>query len=347
MAEGAILGLKVKDTKMTRDLEEQNQDMDRLLINKPEPEWIESSVNPQHMANHIGPWKSMPSQYNNKLRESREQNAQLRLEMEKQKKTIAKLKKNRREGVAEFEKHMSRTESNVEKETKKIADLEYQKRMLVRDLEERKKKIADLECEKRDMIRDFKEQKKQLADLEREQGNMVHLLEEQTRMTSSLERRNAKMKDVLGNIASTMFSELEYQEELISEMRPDNEEFFQPSHQTLVDLVENLEQWTADDKRSDMMFDLEEEPQFEQTYAELLSQFNEQVCKLDMQSQKLDIQKSMIDQQASTMSELEAQKRKIASDLEEQNWKVALFIDWMERVKLTNPLLYDITFSTI
>ena len=107
---------------------------------------------------------------------------------------------------------------------------------------------------------------------------LVHSLGEQTRIASALEKRDAKMKEVFGDISSTMFLELEYQEELINEMTPGEGEFFQPSHNTLVDLVEIIEQWTADDKHSEMMFNLEDGPHFEQLYAELLSRFNEQSC---------------------------------------------------------------------
>ena len=127
-----------------------------------------------------------------------------------------------------------------------------------------------------------------------------------------------------------MFLELEYQEELINEMTPVEGEFFQPSHNTLVDLVEIIEQWTADDKHSEMMFNLEDEPQFEQLYAELLSRFNEQSCELKMQAMKLNRQKSMIDEQRGTIFELEAQKRKLAGDLEEQDGKVASLLECLE-----------------
>ncbi|KAJ5384804.1 hypothetical protein N7517_002715 [Penicillium concentricum] len=101
----------------------------------------------------------------------------------------------------------------------------------------------------------LKEQTKKIADLEPEKGELVHDLKEQTRIASVLEKRDTKMKKVFGDTASIMFLEFEYQEELISKMAPNDGEYFQPTHETLVDLVENIEQWTADDECSDMIPD--------------------------------------------------------------------------------------------
>ncbi|KAF4761132.1 hypothetical protein HAV15_006642 [Penicillium sp. str.  len=176
-----------------------------------------------------------------------------------------------------------------------------------------------------------KKHKEAVGRFEQHTANIIYELEEQKKkMASALEKRDAKMKEVFGNISSTMFLELEYQEELINEMTPGEGEFFQPSQNTLVDLVEIIEQWTTDDKHSEMMFNLEDEPHFEQLYAELLSRFNEQSCQVKMQAMKLNRQKGMIDEQRSTIFELEAQKRKLASDLEEQDGRVASLLECLE-----------------
>lgn len=349
----AILGLKVQSTKAP-DLEQQNQNTNRLLLR--EPEWRESLVNPQCMINNLGPTcYSMPPQHDDKHedtpKDSREKNTQLRHEMTKQAQIILDLTKKHKEAVSLFEQHTANITYELEKQkkkvsdlksqkgklfrhheeqTKRISDLEFQKEKLVRGLQEQTKNIADLECQKGMVIFDPKAQTKRISELERQNGMLVHSLEEQTRIASALEKRDSKMKEVFGNISSTMFLELEYQEELINEMTPGEGEFFQSSHNTLVDLVGIIEQWTVDDKHSEMMFDLEDEPRFEQLYAELLSRFNEQSCQLKMQSMKLDRQKDMIDEQRSTIFELEAQKRKLAGDLEEQDGKVASLLECLE-----------------
>jgi hypothetical protein len=296
----AILGLKVKNAKMIRDLGEQNQDINRLIPE--EPKWVESAVNPQHMMNNFGPsWDSMPSHHEDLFKKSQEQNAQLvmltefrgqnaqlRHTIKKQEKTILNITQYQEEVTAQLEQHTARVVYTLKEQTKKIADLEFEKVELIRDLKE------------------------------------------QTKIASALEKRDRKMRKVFSDTASIMFSELEYQEELINKMAPNDGQFFQPTHETLVDLVENIEQWTADDEHSDMMFNLEHTPPSEQLYEELLSRFDEQSYQLKIQGIKLDRQKSIIDEQTSIISELKAQKRKMAGDLEEQNGKLALILEHLQ-----------------
>ncbi|KAJ5436218.1 hypothetical protein N7445_007103 [Penicillium cf. griseofulvum] len=294
----AILGLKVKNAKMTRELGDQNQDMNRSILK--EPKWVESAVNPQHMMNYFGPsWDYMPSHHDDLLKESQEQNSRPRHTIKKQEKIILNLAQYQEEAAVQLEQHTAR---------------------VVYKLKEQTNKIADLECEKVALIRDLKEQ---------------------TRIASALEKRDMKMKKVFGDTASIMFSELEYQEGLISKMAPNDGEFFQPTHETLVDLVENIEQWTVDDEHSDMMFNLEHTPPSEQLYEELLSRFDEQSYQLKIQAIQLDRQKSIIDEQTSIIDELKAQKRKMAGDLEEQNGKLALILQHLQEngEKGTSPLL--------
>lgn len=196
-----ILELEVQNIKMARDSEEQKQNMNRLLLK--EPKWTESAINPQCMINDIGPppaCDSTSSWHDETLKKSQEQNAQLRGEMKEQEKTILSLTKKHKAAEGQFEQNITKIFYKLEEQKKKMADLVFQKAMLVRDLEE------------------------------------------QTRISSALEKRDTKIKEVFGNIASTMFLELEYQEELISEMAPDDGECFQPSHNTLKHLVEIIEQ---------------------------------------------------------------------------------------------------------
>ncbi|KAJ5410332.1 uncharacterized protein N7487_004691 [Penicillium crustosum] len=158
------------------------------------------------------------------------------------------------------------------KEPQKNAQLRYkimkQAQIILNLTKKHKEAVGRFEQHTANITYEFEEQKKKVS----------HLEFQKKKASSALEKRDAKMKEVFGDISSTMFLELEYQEELINEMTPGEGEFFQPSHNTLVDLVEIIEQWTADDKHSEMMFNLEDGPHFEQLYAELLSRFNEQSC---------------------------------------------------------------------
>ncbi|KXG47107.1 uncharacterized protein PGRI_038530 [Penicillium griseofulvum] len=335
-----ILGLKVKNAKMIRDLGKQNQDLNRLIPEEPkwvesavhpqhtmnefgpsrdsvpslhddqdmkrsvleEPKWVESAVNPQHMMNNFGPsWDSMPSHHDDLLKQSQEQNGRLVMF-----KGFQEQNAQLRYTIKQQEKIILNLAQYQEEAT---AQLEQHTARVVYTLKEQNKKIAGLECEKVELVRDLKEQ---------------------TRIAYALEKRDRKMRKIFGDTASIMFLELEYREELISKMAPNDGEFFQPTHETLVDLVENIEQWTADDEHSDMMFNLEHTPPSEQLYEELLSRFDEQSYQLKIQEIKLDRQKSIIDEQTSIISELNAQKRKMASDLEEQNGKLALILEHLQ-----------------
>jgi hypothetical protein len=119
-----------------------------------------------------------------------------------------------------------------------------------------------------------------------------------------------------------MYSELEYQEELISETKPADVESLELIRDTLKDLVETT---ISNDEHSDMMLNIGDEPQFEQIYTDILSRFR---CILAGQARKLDRQKGIIEEQTSTIFEHEAQKRKIASDLAEQTGKLALTLEF-------------------
>lgn len=340
----AILDLRVQNTKVARDLEEENQNANHLLLR--EPEWRQSSVNPQCLINDIGPpCGSMSPQHNDtlkssqeqnaqlthemkkQLKDSQEQNAQLRHQMKEQGKIILDLRKKHEKAMGRFEQHTANITCELEEQAKKISDLECQKGKLVYVLEEQAKRISDLEGQNRKPVLNLEGQANRISDLEFQNDMLVRDLEDHINIASALEKRGTKIKEVFGAFASTMLSELEYQEELINNMSLDDGKFLLPSHNTLVHLVEIIEQWTADDEDSDMLFDLEDETQFEYLYTELLSRFNEQSCKVKIQGMKLDRQKIMIDEQTSTIFELEAQKRKLAGDLEEQNENVAWLLE--------------------
>ncbi|OQE46463.1 hypothetical protein PENCOP_c001G04124 [Penicillium coprophilum] len=294
---------------MSRNFEEQNQNINCLPLE--EFKWIDSSINPQHMVNDFGSsWDSMRSHHDDMPEDYQKQNAQLAM------------LKDFREQNARLRHAMKEQEKVIIRLTKRHEDvtsqLEQHTARIVCKLKDKAKKIADLECEKGWLVRDIREQ---------------------TRIASALEKRDTKMKKALGDTASTMFLELEYQEELISDMPPNDWEYFQPTHEALVDLVENIEQWTADHENSDMMFNLEDESNAEQLYAELLSRFDEQSCQLKIQAIKLDRQKSIIDEQTSIISELAAQKRKMAGNLEELNVKLALILEYLQETGEDAPLI--------
>ncbi|KAJ6187493.1 hypothetical protein N7519_002401 [Penicillium mononematosum] len=424
----AILGLEVQNTKTARDLEEQKQDTNRLLLK--EPKWTESAVNPQCMVNDIGlSSASTLSQHDlaDKLKESREQNAQLRRKMKEQEDIILNLEQSHKETVrrcaqrlaniphkrqkqakriADLESRKERLVSDLAKQTKKTVDLQCLRGMRVRDLKRHEEMIADLQCQKATLVgdlekqkkivadlywqkemlfrdlgeqgkmianfrwqkgmlvrdlekqaktianlhyqqgmlvrhlgiqgetlanlqyqkgklaRDLGEQKKKTADVESQKARLVRDLEKQTSIASALETRDMKVEKVIYHIASIMYSELEYQEQLISKTKPDGVESLELIRNTLKDLVETT---ISNDEHSDTMLNHEDEPQFEQVYTDILSRFRDILAR---QARKLDVQKGIIDEQTRTIFELEAQKRKVASELEEQTGKLALTLEF-------------------
>ncbi|CAG8045142.1 unnamed protein product [Penicillium nalgiovense] len=197
---------------------------------------------------------------------------------------------------------------DLDKQAKTIANLHYQQGMLVRHLGEQGEILANLQYQKEKLARDFREQKKKTADLESQKARLVRDLEKQTSIASALETRDTKVEKGIYHIASIMYSELEYQEELISKTKPDD-----------------VETTISNDEHSDMILNLEDESHFEQIYTDILSRFR---YILAGQARKLDRQKCIVDEQARTIFELEAQKREIASDLEEQTEKLALTLEF-------------------
>lgn len=172
-------------------------------------------------------------------------------------------------------------------------------------------------------ILELKEQNKKRAQELEEQKTAVYHLEKKLKKASAQEKRDA-MREGINDIANIIFSELEYQQELIDELKTDDAEYLQPTHDTLVDLTRIIERCTADDEYPDMIFNLEDDDaQSTQRHEELLFQLDEQSTRLKLQSMRLSMQQSKIDEQTSLISELEVQKRKIASDLEEANEHLA------------------------
>ncbi|CAG8331729.1 unnamed protein product [Penicillium nalgiovense] len=211
---------------------------------------------------------------------------------------------------------------DLDKQAKTIANLHYQQGMLVRHLGEQGEILANLQYEKEKLARDFREQKKKTADLESQKARLVRDLEKQTSIASALETRDTKVEKGIYHIASIMYSELEYQEELISKTKPDDVESLELIRTTLNDLVETT---ISNDEHSDMILNLEDESHFEQIYTDILSRFRYILAR---QARKLDRQKCIVDEQARTIFELEAHEREIASDLEEQTEKLALALEF-------------------
>lgn len=109
--------------------------MNRLLPK--EPKWTESAVNPQCMINDFGISREpTPSQQDNTIKKYEEQNIQLRREMKERGNTINNLVRHHKETVSQFEYNMARMANQLQKQAKMIADLEWQKGMLLRNLEE-------------------------------------------------------------------------------------------------------------------------------------------------------------------------------------------------------------------
>ncbi|OQE30517.1 hypothetical protein PENFLA_c003G10782 [Penicillium flavigenum] len=224
--------------------------------------------------------------------------------------------------IANFQWQKGMLVRDLEKQAKTIANLHYQQAMLVRHLGEQGEILANLQYQKGKLARDLEKQKRKTAELESQKARLVRDLEKQTSIASALETRDMKVEKVIYHIAIIMYSELEYQEQLISKTKPDDVESLELIRNTLKDLVETT---ISNDEHSDMMLDLEDEPQFEQIYTDILSRFR---CILAGQARKLDRQKGIIDEQTRTVFELEAQKLKIASDLEEQTGKLALTLEF-------------------
>lgn len=224
--------------------------------------------------------------------------------------------------IAHFQWQKEMLVRDLERQAKTITNLHYQQGMLVRHLGEQGEILANLQYQKGKLARDLGEQKKKTADLESQKGRLVRDLEKQTSIASALETRDMKLEKFIYHIASMMYSELEYQEELISETKSADVESLELIRDTLKDLVETT---ISNDEHSDMMLNIGDEPQFEQIYTDILSRFR---CILAGQARKLDRQKGIIEEQTSTIFEHEAQKRKIASDLAEQTGKLALTLEF-------------------
>ncbi|KAJ5774472.1 hypothetical protein N7457_009368 [Penicillium paradoxum] len=161
-----------------------------------------------------------------------------------------------------------------------------------------------------------------------EQTKTIAELQGKTRIVPAQEKREKNMKEVLDIIAGIMFSELEYQQELIDELKTDDEQYFQPTHNTLLDLVGVIEQWAVDDEYPEMIFKLEDdESQMKQRNEELGSQVDDLSHKLKLQSMKVNGQQNLIKEQANVILELEVQKRRLAGDLEAVDEQLASMLE--------------------
>lgn len=174
--------------------------------------------------------------------------------------------------------------------------------------------IRALESENSDQKRTICESNFKQSAAEYRCQEQARITQEQTRVAASMESKLTKLKEVLNRSAHVMLQELDYQDELIDNL-PANAEFFQPSHRTMTDMVENIEHWTADDADNEMTFEIELEPDLRKKISGLKD-------TIDLQSMKLDYQKRKIAEQTKIIGELEAQNRKLGANLEEAELEV-------------------------
>ncbi|KAJ5130798.1 uncharacterized protein N7515_006837 [Penicillium bovifimosum] len=174
----------------------------------------------------------------------------------------------------------------------------------------------------------LEEQTKAIADLKCQKGQLASHLQEMTKIELSREKREVKMTETIFNDAGTMLSELDYQQDLIDGLKPDEVAYLQPNHDNLVDMARAIKQWTREDGDSGIVFNFEDDIScFKQLYEDLLSRFSKQSSELKMQSFKVRSQQRKIDEQNETISKLEAHNARIAGDLEEQTLKLTSILD--------------------
>jgi hypothetical protein len=225
-------------------------------------------------------------------------------EMALQNKVILDLKRYFEGAVHEFEQHTTQILFQIHKQARMISHLESRSRKLESQVNDQKGVIFTLNI------------KKGAAEYERQ---------EQTRIADSLDKRLMKMKEVINNQAQTMLGELDYQQELIDELDAHHEEYFRPLHNTMMDMVENIEHWTGEDSDDFCMaFKLETESHAShEIISELQKTVDNQGMKLKHREEKIsEQQKIILDVKhinARLASELQAQTDRMACLLELQN----------------------------
>jgi hypothetical protein len=207
-------------------------------------------------------------------------------------------------------------------------EMEEQRKIISHLTQYHKEALGQFEQYLATMALKLEEQTKTIADLKCQKEQLGSNLEELSRIESSREKRELKVNEVTFNAATTILSELDYQQNLIDELKPEEVAHFQPTHDTLVDMVGIIEQWTRDDEEYEIVFNFEDDSSnFKRLYEDLLSRFNEQSCELKMQSIKICNQQRKIDEQNDTILELEAHNKRVVGDLEEQTLKLTSILD--------------------
>ena len=303
-----ILELRRENVKIVSDIKEQagvlshlegrNKATTRAL--REEAKWIETATNANIQPSEID--------FKKILENSSERNKLVMQEMDQQKKVILHLKKYYESAVNQSERHTEKMLDQVENQAKYIFKLESQNKKL--------------ESQNNTLESQVNGQKRAIFTLTIEKGTAEYERQEQIRVAESLENRLTKMKEVLNNQAHTMLAELDYQQELIDELDPVHEEYFRPSHNTMMDMTENIEHWTSEDNdNADMTFEFESDSHISH---EIISDLEK---KVDLQEMKLDHQQGKIIAQTKIIFDLEYQKRRLTSDLEAQTERMTCLLE--------------------
>lgn len=233
------------------------------------------------------------------LKQTKDKNMAFLEEMKRQEDVIIRLSQHSDDATDRLKKHTTQVLFLIEQQLERINELES--------------KTAD--------------QNIALCDLRLKNALAEYGQQEQTRVAVALEGKSIKIQEIINNQAQVMLSELDYQEEVIDNLGEDAS-FLLLSHKTMVDMTENIERLTSDDRDSEteMTFELETEPDPQETITRL-----EDTIKF--QSMQLEDQKRKLDEKTKMVMELEVQKRKLACDLEEQNAEVVSLLDTQSRLE--------------
>jgi hypothetical protein len=297
-----ILELKRDNLKMVGEIKEQVGALAHLeernkLTSKAlrgEAKWIETAATIQ------GEQADLPAILEN----SRQRNNLVMLEMDQQSKVILHLKQYHEGAAGQLEQHSTQMLSEIDKQAKMIFHLESQNRKL----ESRNNK---LEAQNNDLESQNGDQKRAMFVLGIEKATAEYERAEQLRIADSMERRLSKMKEVLNNQAQTMLSELEYQQELIDDLDNIDEEFFQPSHNTMVDMTENIENWTSEDN-DDEELTFEFETESHESH-EIISGLERHI---DLQDMKLEYHEAKVRELKKIIYDLRYQNNRLTSELD-------------------------------
>jgi hypothetical protein len=249
------------------------------------------------------------------LNNSRERNKLLMQEMDQQNKVILHLKSFYEGAGDQLKKHTTQMLSRIDRQAKLIFHLELRNKNI-------ESQNNNLQLQNSNLKSQNNDQKRAMFTLNIEKGSAEYGCQGQLRTADSLEARLLKLKEVLNNQAQTMLAELDYQQELICELDPNHEEYFQPSHDTMVDMTENIEHWTSENNDDDeMTFEFETESDVSHEIISGLERI------IDLQSMKLDHHENKIIEQKKIIFELKYQNGRLASELEAQTQRATCLLE--------------------